>query len=173
MYPGAMTSGGRPRDDLPRYRFASLWRVAALPDDAFTALLDVPSYPAWWPQVKRVRQVPGRRYEVTMRSVLPITLTVELEQVAVDRAGGLLDARLTGDLDGRARWTIETTPVGSELRFDEDVVTTRPLMNALAPVARAAFVANHWLMMRAGERGLRVLLAGYRLGREPPPDAAR
>ena len=49
--------------------------------------------------------------------------------------------------------------------FDEHVVTNKGLLDRLAVVARPAFKANHTLMMRHGEAGLRTFLAGYRMGR--------
>ena len=45
--------------------------------------------------------------------------------------------------------------------FEEEVTATKALLRYLAPVARPAFRANHTLMMRHGQAGLRVYLAGY------------
>lgn len=46
----------------------------------------------------------------------------------------------------------------ARLVIDQRVVVTKPLLRALAPVARPLFRANHTLMMRRGQRGLRAYL---------------
>jgi hypothetical protein len=81
-----------------------------------------------------------------------------------DVDGGLLEANLIGDLEGFSRWTITPDGAGATAVFDEDVVATKRLLRVLAPVARPGFRANHWLMMRHGEAGLRVYLAGMQRG---------
>lgn len=47
---------------------------------------------------------------------------------------------------------------GFLLRFDEEVVSTKPVMNLLAPIARPLFRVNHTRIMRHGEQGLRRFL---------------
>jgi hypothetical protein len=74
----------------------------------------------------------------------------------------VLEAGMTGDLEGFSRWTISVHPTGTEAVFDEQVVAAKPLLRKLEPIARPAFKANHARMMRNGERGLRTFLAGYR-----------
>lgn len=44
----------------------------------------------------------------------------------------MLEARLTGDLEGVIRWTIERVADGCRITFDEDVVTNKALLNRLA-----------------------------------------
>ena len=70
--------------------------------------------------------------------------------------------RLTGDLEGFSRWTIQEFPDGSRATFEEEVVANKKLLQRLDPIARPAFRANHKLMMSHGERGLRTYLAGRR-----------
>lgn len=152
-----------------RYRFDTTWRARAEPAIVWDVLYDVPSYPEWWPEVKRVVERRAHEaYELSVRSILPYRLTFTLHQRDADRDGGLLDAELRGELAGFSRWTIRPAPAGSILRYEQEVVTTPPLFNVLAPLARPAFVANHAWMMRSGERGLQTFLAGHRFGREGP-----
>lgn len=82
-----------------------------------------------------------------------------------DPHAGILEARLTGDLAGVIRWTIEPAADGCLITFDEDVGTTKATLNRLAPVVRPAYIANHFLMMAHGQAGLRTFLAGYALAR--------
>lgn len=126
--------------------------------DAFTALADIEGYPSWWPEIKEVRPIDETRVDVHIRAALPYSLHVRLHKVIEDRKAGILRTRLTGDLEGWSSWSIAALGAGCRLRFDEEVVTTKPIMNALTPVARPLFRLNHSLMMRHGESGLRRML---------------
>ncbi|MGZ4143809.1 MAG: SRPBCC family protein [Actinomycetota bacterium] len=155
---------------LREYRFVSTWRVRAGVEEAYAALHDLESYPAWWPEVKEAKRLSEHTFRLRCRSVLPYDLIFETTQAVEDPSSGILEARMTGDLEGFSRWTIRPGPDGAIMRFDEEVVTNKRSLNALAPVARPAFKANHTLMMRHGEAGLRTFLAGLRLGRHLPPE---
>jgi hypothetical protein len=91
-------------------------------------------------------------------------LVFRTRQSVRDTRNGLLEANMTGDLEGFSRWTVTPTGNGTLAVFDEDVVANKGLLRALEPIARPAFKANHWLMMRHGEAGLNVYLAGFRQG---------
>jgi hypothetical protein len=154
--------------DLNFHRFTSTWFVAGAPVDAYAALEALEDYPAWWPEVKEARELEENRFEVRCRSLLPYDLVFTSEQAVRDPDTKILEATLRGDLDGFSRWTIHASPGGSRLVFEEEVTANKRSLRALAPVARSAFRANHYLMMRHGERGLRTYLAGYRLARRTP-----
>ena len=147
--------GTRAIDRVPSYTFRSIWRVDASVFDAFTALADIEAYPRWWREIKEVRPIDETRVDVHIRAALPYSLHVRLHKEIEDRQTGILRTSLTGDLQGWSSWSIVPLQAGCSLRFDEEVVTTKPLMNALTPVARPLFLFNHSLMMRHGERGLR------------------
>ena len=155
--------------ELTRYRFESVWRVRADPGSVWDVLYDVPSYPEWWPQVKAVTELRREEsYRVVVRSLLPYTLEFTLGQSVAERDQGVLEASLSGELEGFSRYTIRPAPAGSVLRFAEEVLTRKPILNRLAPLARPAFEMNHWWMMRNGERGLRTFMAGLRFAKEGP-----
>jgi len=156
---------------LREYRFTSIWRVRANVDEAYAALHDLASYPAWWPEVKEAKRIDDKTFWLRCRSTLPYDLIFETAQAVQDPTAGILEATMTGDLEGFSRWTIKPGPEGSVMRFDEEVTTNKRSLNLLAPIARPAFKANHTLMMRHGEAGLRTFLAGLRLGRQLPPSA--
>ncbi|RZS43312.1 hypothetical protein EV193_102291 [Herbihabitans rhizosphaerae] len=122
-------------------------------------LADLGSYPAWWPQVRSIRQVAEDAAELVCRSVLPYDLVFRASHERKDKAAGELRARLTGDLDGYAGWTIEPRGHGTRLVFTQGVEVTKPLLRRLGLIARPALLVNHELMMRQGRRGLRTLLA--------------
>lgn len=143
---------------LRSYTFRTTWRADASAFNAFTVLADIEGYPRWWPEIKEVRRVDETRVDVHIRAALPYSLHVRLHKEIEDRQTGILRTRLTGDLEGWSNWSIVALGTGCILRFDEEVVTTKPIMNALAPVAGPLFRLNHSVMMRHGERGLRRML---------------
>jgi hypothetical protein len=138
-----------------RYVFRSEWQLAASPDDVYAALLDVASYPAWWPQVRAVRQLDGTSGEVHCRSLLPYDLVFAIRREVEDPITRVLRARQSGDLEGWSQWSITAGAIGAVAVFDEDVVVGKPLVRRAGLLARPALRLNHSLMMREGERGLR------------------
>jgi len=143
------------------YRFRSTWHVSAAPDDVYAVLERLPDYPLWWPQVRRVTPLGNDTYELVCRSSLPYELRFTTQQSVRDPVDRVLEASMSGDLDGFSRWTISNAAHGTSATFDEEVVATKALLRRLELVARPAFKANHTRMMRDGERGLRTYLAGY------------
>ena len=68
---------------------------------------------------------------------------------------------MTGDLEGYVQGVVtDCGTSGALLAISQRVVVTKPLLRALAPVARPLFRANHALMMRRGQRGFRAYLTG-------------
>lgn len=154
-----------------RYHFISRWTVDAPADAVYAAIYEVVSYPAWWPEVKEARKLDEDHLWMRTRSFLPYDLSFALERTVADPRAGILEARLTGDLEGVIRWTIAPAADGCLITFDEDVDTTKATLNRLASVVRSAYIANHFLMMAHGQAGLRTFLAGYALARrEALPD---
>lgn len=170
--PRGVGSAGNPRD--PNwYRFRNVWTVAATPEETYDALVRLTQYPSWWPEVKEVRQLDWSRFQIRCRSLLPYELRFVIEETTVDPDSGVLAASLTGDLEGYSAWKVTATPGGSRLTFDEEVITRKPLLKRLALLIRPAFKANHALMMRHGETGLRAFLEELRRRNRneasPPP----
>ncbi len=152
--------------DLTRYVFRSVWDLEASFYDVFSVLWDFDAYPRWWPEVREVRPLEGGRFETVCRSLLPYDLRFVTEVAHGDPERGTIEARLSGDLDGFSRWSLDCGgDQATRAVYDQEVVTHKRLLNALAPVARPAFKANHAVMMRHGRSGLRTYLAGYRRGR--------
>lgn len=147
---------------LTHYVFKSVWHVDAPYDDVCAVLTDVTTYSAWWPEVRSVEPTGDGRYRMVARSLLPYELRFVSEESAGKRTAGVIDARLSGDLEGFARFTVEDQGGSCRLVYDQQVDTHRRLLNALAPIARLPFRYNHHLMMKHGEAGLRTFMAGYR-----------
>ncbi|OII60014.1 polyketide cyclase [Streptomyces sp. CC53] len=142
--------------DWSHYRFRSVWTLPAAPDTVHAILAAPEDYPRWWPPVRDVA-VHGDTATARVRSVLPYTLTVHLSLTERRRDGParVLEAALTGDLEGWARWTL-TPRRGHRTRavYEQDVHARAPLLRRLALPGRPLFRANHAWMMRAGRRGL-------------------
>jgi ribosome-associated toxin RatA of RatAB toxin-antitoxin module len=152
--------------DFNHYKFVTAWEFDAAADDVFAILEDLASYPQWWREVRRVQHIDDTTAQVLARSFLPYDLAFTTRQRRRDATAGVLEASMTGDLDGFSRWTI--TAAGADrtkVVFEEDVVARKALLRRLALIARPAFRANHTLMMRNAQRGLGIYLAGYQASR--------
>lgn len=149
---------------LTHYVFRSVWHVRAPRPDVMAVLDDLQSYPAWWPEIREVRVLGARRFEVVARSFLPYELRFTTDAEVVDLAAGIIAVRLSGDMEGTMRWTVTEEGDGCRLVYDQEVTTHKRLLDALAPVARPGFRVNHALMMRHGQAGLRTFMAGYERG---------
>jgi ribosome-associated toxin RatA of RatAB toxin-antitoxin module len=151
------------------YVFQSIWHIDAPLDHLYAVLSDITSYPKWWPEIRTVTPLGDNRFEMVARSTLPYELRFISEEDASQRRRDVIHARLYGDLEGFARWTIVELPAGGcRLIYDQEVDTNKRLLDTLAPVARPAFKANHTLMMRHGQAGLRTYVAGYLRGVHGP-----
>jgi uncharacterized protein YndB with AHSA1/START domain len=145
---------------LHRYRFSTVWDLPAPPPRVYRVLGNPRGYPVWWPEIREMRQLDARTGRMRFRSLLPYELSVVAHEVRQDPRAGVLEARLTGDLEGTTRWTVTSRGDGGTVAvFDEDVEVHRPLMRRLALPGRPAFRVNHSLMMINGRKGLTHYLA--------------
>ncbi|MET7985249.1 MULTISPECIES: SRPBCC family protein [unclassified Streptomyces] len=144
--------------DWTHYRFRTVWELPAPPADVYPLLEQAETYPRWWPQVREVTPVDEHTGVIRIRSVLPYDITITARAARRDPRAGVLEMRMSGDLDGWARWTLTAAGPGTLARYDQEVQVTTPLLRRLAVPGRPFFRANHALMMRAGRRGLRAHL---------------
>ena len=144
--------------DWSHHRFTSVWDVPAPPDTVFAALERAEDYPQWWPQVREVTSIDDTTGTARIRSFLPYDLVVTVRQRRRDPVARILEAGMTGDLDGWARWTVTAHSGGSRATYEQEADVRRTLMRRLAVPARLVFRANHALMMRSGRRGLTAML---------------
>lgn len=142
-----------------RYVFRSIWRLDSPVERVYHALVDVASYPSWWPQVRAARQLDDSSGELRCRSMLPYELVFVATREVEDEPNGVLRARVSGDLNGSTQWTIRAADTGTTAVFDEDVVVGTGTLRLAGRLARPVLRWNHHLMMQAGEQGLRRLLA--------------
>ncbi|MFB7458690.1 SRPBCC family protein [Streptomyces sp. NPDC056188] len=140
--------------DWTHYRFRTRWTLPAPADAVYRALARIEDYPSWWRQVREVTRTGPTAGVVRIRSLLPYDLTFTAREVRRDPAAGVLEAVLTGDVDGWARWTLTAHGTGTLAVYDQVVDVRKPLLRRFAVPGRPLFRANHRLMMRAGRRGL-------------------
>ncbi|PZT69944.1 polyketide cyclase [Streptomyces sp. SW4] len=145
--------------DPNHYRFLSLWPLPAPAPAVYRALERVEDYPHWWPQVREVTRLGESGGIIRIRSLLPYDLTQTMRETRRDPDAGVLEAALSGDIEGWARWTVVPHAAGALARYEQEVDVRRPLLRRLALPGRPFFRANHALMMRAGRRGLAAHLA--------------
>jgi hypothetical protein len=146
---------------VPRhYAFVTVWNLEAPVEAVWDAIVDVQTWPSWWPAVEAVAELaPGaedglgsvRRF--TWRGRLPYALTFESRVTEVVRHQRLCGAA-TGELEGQGVWTFSRTPAGTRLQYDWHVRTAKWWMNAFAPLLEPVFRWNHDHVMRSGGEGL-------------------
>ncbi|MGH3367550.1 MAG: SRPBCC family protein [Nocardioidaceae bacterium] len=147
------------------YRFRSFWTVPVHAHTVFDVLADIGSYPRWWPQVRSVEQIDEHTASLICRSLLPYRLHLRVIRRREHRDEGLLEVRLTGDLDGWSRWTLTPNGAGTGLLYEQEVVAHGRLLRHLGRVARPGLRFNHAWMMRSCRHGLaRYLRAGRAAG---------
>lgn len=133
--------------------------MEADPRVAYEVLRDLTGYARWWPEVRSVIPIDFDRAVVRIVGILPYALELIMEREREDPVEGVLRARLSGDLEGFSRWCLQPDGKGCRLIYDQEVQVNKPLLRALAPVARPLLRMNHSLMMARGRRGLRSHLA--------------
>ncbi|MBD0706986.1 MULTISPECIES: SRPBCC family protein [unclassified Streptomyces] len=145
--------------DWCRYRFRSVWRLAAPPEAVWAVLDHAEEYPRWWPQVREVVPLDDTTGAARFRSLLPYDLHVTVRAVRRDPGARVLEAALGGDLEGWARWTLAPEGTGTRALYEQEVEVRARLLRALAFPGRPFFRANHAWMMRRGRRGLAARLS--------------
>jgi Polyketide cyclase / dehydrase and lipid transport len=160
--------------DWNRYRFFTTWHLDASVHDVLRVLEDVAAYPLWWPEVRRVEAYDDRTANMVIRSLLPYDLAFVARQSRRDPQAGVLEVSMHGDLEGFSRWTVTPDGSGARAAFEEDVIARKALLRRFAAPARPIFRANHAVMMRSGQRGLRARLADDNVAiRSRPTDDKR
>jgi len=137
------------------YRFDSTWMMEAPIDGVFDALRDYETHPSWWQDVRSANSTDRLgvtvRYEIQSPLLYSLSFDVALRRVVRPY---LIATRATGDLAGTGEWLLNESDGVTTIRHRWQVATTKPWMNALAPVGRPAFRWAHDRVMEHGARGL-------------------
>jgi len=152
---------------VSEYGFLTTWVLDARAEDVWNAIYHPERWPEWWPGVVAVEKLAGGDdggvgsvYRHTWKSLLPYEVRFDIRTTRVELPH-VIEGEAWGELAGRGRWRFFERDV-TVVTYEWNVRTTRPWMNALAPVARPVFAWNHDYVMRRGGRGLAELL-GARL----------
>ena len=146
--------------NLAFYHFTSTWHIESSCDEVFSALYEVKNYPRWWPEIKEGIDIGDGEGMLRARSFLPYDLRFTLHRSSVDQAAGILEASVSGDMEGTICWKVTQEGGKTKVFYEQKVMLHKNLLNILAPIVRPLFIWNHTLMMRHGERGLSEYLGG-------------
>lgn len=142
------------------FDLVSHWRITAPPPAVWAALVDAPSWPCWWPQVRAVQTLSagdadglGRRHRIEWATPLPYRITIEIELQEMLRHQRLR-GRAVGDMQGEGIWLLSGSGDYTDITYLWRVELTRPWMRWLAPMLAPLFRWNHDAVMRAGGAGL-------------------
>jgi len=157
---------------LAGYRFLTTWLLDAPREDCWDAIWESDRWPEWWRGVvEAVETDPGtpcgvgRRGRYAWRSRIPYPVRFEVLATAVERPT-LLAGTASGELEGTGTWRFMEEDGVTAVIYEWNVRTTKPWMNAVAPIAAPVFRWNHDRVMRWGGEGLarrlgcRLLAAG-------------
>jgi uncharacterized protein YndB with AHSA1/START domain len=146
---------------MAAYRFLTTWVLPAPRERVWETLEDSERWPEWWRGVRSVEVLEpgagqdriGELARYTWRSRIPYALAFDMRVVTVVRPR-FMEGHATGELAGTGRWRLSEEGGVTTVDYEWDVETTRPWMNALAPLLRPAFAWNHDWVMRQGGEGL-------------------
>lgn len=161
------------------YHFTSNWRAPGTVQEVREILNQPLDLPRWWPAV----YLEATSFEDGSDSVrlhtrgwLPYQLYWDLHLRPSNIENEIvIDA--TGDLEGQGIWHLEQQGPTVAITFDWTVRANKPILDALSPVLKPVFAANHRWAMQQGEASLRLELARRRAYSEqdraaidaPPP----
>lgn len=162
---------------MAEYELVTIWRVGAPIEHVWHEIFHAELWPSWWQGVVSVEdqqegdaQGIGAVRRFTWKSRLPHSLTFDAKVVRVE-APVLLEASVSGELQGSGLWQLSSEGDDTMVRYDWKVSATKAWMRLLAPVARPLFAWNHNVVMGWGAEGLakgplisgaKLLLPGYR-----------
>ncbi len=154
------------------YSFVTRWRFRSPLEPVWDSIYHSEAWPAWWRGVERVERVEegdergiGTLQLYTWRSKLPYRLAFHMRLTRVEPLS-LIEGEAVGELTGRGLWRFTQEGDVTRVQYDWNVVTTKPWMNLLAPLARPVFKWNYDVVMDWGADGLARKLGVERISDE-------
>lgn len=163
--PRSTLGSSRQPGRVSQFDLVSHWRLQAPVERVWAALCDPAGWPQWWPSVRQVSTLreggPGgvgslRRIHWSTR--LPYRIVIEVEAVESVRHQRLR-SRSHGTFDGEGLWLLRADGSCTDVTCVWRVRLGTRWMRWSAPLLAPWFRWNHDRVMRAGEAGLRRLLA--------------
>lgn len=146
--------------------FDAHWHLAARRQRIWEVVVDVETWPRWWPGLVAAEPLPGPAldghpfgWRFAWRGRLPYTLHIFIHVTCWD-VGNCLAGEVSGTLIGTCCWYFETLEDDStDVRFEWCVSGMQPLSGLFAPLLRTAFRLNFESLMANGCDGLRNYLS--------------
>jgi hypothetical protein len=147
---------------MHRFVLTSRWRLETTdPERVWQLLIDVPAWPRWWVYVRAASIVERGRGDhvgdvaaIAWRSALLYGVRLRVTTTLAERARQL-EGCAEGDLRGHGTWLLEAASgTAVDVTYRWDVVLHRPWMRRCAWLLRPLFEWNHFVVMRAGARGM-------------------
>ena len=148
---------------METYHFVTNWHFQAPIESVWEELVDVKSWPTWWPSWRKARvQGPesksqlGSTVDNEVRGTLPYSLRFTTEAILL-QPPQLLELKSSGDLVGNGKFVLERRDDGTAVTYNWDVGTSNLVFNLLGklPFVRAMIEKNHDYVMDEGFRGLK------------------
>jgi len=143
-----------------RFVYVTEWRLDAPIEQVWDALVDVESWPQWWPHVHAVQTLHrgatddlGTVRRLRWGSRLPYGFTLEVETTEV-RKPARLAGRASGDMAGTGMWELAREGTGTRVRYTWELTLHTRWMRLCAPFMAPVFRWNHEGVMRSGGQGL-------------------
>ncbi len=143
-----------------RLAYVTEWRLEAPIERVWDALVDVETWPQWWPHVRSVQTLHrgatsdlGTVRRLRWSSRLPYGFTLEVETTEV-RTPHRLVGRATGDMAGTGLWELARDGAGTRVRYTWELALHTRWMRLCAPFMAPVFRWNHEGVMRSGGGGL-------------------
>ncbi len=147
------------------YAFVTRWEIAAPLAEVWSVIYDVERWPQWWKgvEVQMLRDGDhtgtGAKVAFIWKAALPYKLHFSMTTVQVIR-GERIDGKASGELEGVGTWLFHAANSDTTvIEYHWQVRTTSRWMNRLSFILKPVFRANHNVVMRRGERGLKRELA--------------
>ena len=143
-----------------RFEYVTEWRLDAPIERVWDALVDVESWPQWWPHVRAVQTLHrgaasdlGTVRRIRWGSRLPYGFELDVETTEVTPTARLR-GRASGDMAGSGLWELERDGAGTFVRYTWQLELHTRWMRLAAPFMAPVFRWNHEGVMRAGGNGL-------------------
>jgi len=140
---------------VPRpFEFDRTWTFDVPTSALWDRLTDIEHFPQWWPWLRRFDTGgdglrAGTEADCVVRAPLPYALRfrVHVEDIVPER---VVDARVTGDLDGPARLEVAPHGEGSSARLAWRVEVRAPLLRLGATFSRPVMEWGHQWVVDTG-----------------------
>lgn len=152
----AMSAPGGETGSVPAaFRSDRSWRFDISRDELWERINATDDYATWWPWLRAFEAsdaiVSGALWECAVSPPLPYTVRFVIGFDRVE-AGRVVEATVTGDVEGTARLTLDDDDAGSSARLVSALRPANPLLRGFGVVARPLVEYGHDWILDEGRR---------------------